>query len=241
MGGWARAARFKGAATRVCDMILVVGTVEILAIPAPASMLDERFVKWAQYVSRREGDSCADATSALLLGEIKGIISSAGSTAERILLLIAEAAVTELLLLPSLRAKTSVADEHAEPLYVQLHKTAFPSRAVTYLGKSSDLCLSVIGWDIVDGDTLLALEAQVHHLRHAFKGAVLRLEVQVCGPVVAEVFGVVARCARGGSGWVKFDRLHRRIESVTTDDLMHVGRRGHSRLHERVDTVVDEL
>lgn len=65
---------------------------------------------------RWERDSCADATSALLLGQIKRVVAGARGTAKGVLLHVREASVAELLLLASLRAEHGVADDHAEAL-----------------------------------------------------------------------------------------------------------------------------
>jgi len=103
-------------------MLLVGGTVDILSIPAC----------W-------EGNGCADATTALLLGEVKGIITSAWCSAEWILLLVAEAAMADLLLHSCLGSEPSITDEHAESL-----------------GESCDLCLAIVRGNIVNCDSFSA-------------------------------------------------------------------------------------
>jgi hypothetical protein len=65
---------------------------------------------------RREGDGRTNTPSTRPLWQIKRISASAWCATKRILLLVAEAAMTKLLLLALPGTKTRVADEHAEAL-----------------------------------------------------------------------------------------------------------------------------
>jgi hypothetical protein len=71
-----------------------------------------------EYVSdlRRKRNSRPDPTSTRSLRQVKRIRTRARRTAKRILLLVTEAAMADLLLLTLSCAQTCVADEHAEAL-----------------------------------------------------------------------------------------------------------------------------
>lgn len=110
--------------------------------------------------------------------------------------------MAQLLLLALLLPQPRVADQHAEPLRKRRH-----------------LAFSVVRRDVVHGDALTALQPEIHHLRDALVGPVGSAEVQVCGPVVAEVLGVVAGCAGGGDGGVVGQGRHGGVEGVAADNL----------------------
>lgn len=128
---------------------------------------------------RRESNRRPDPTATHLLGQLHCVVARARRSTERVLLFVGEAAVADLFLNARLFALTRVADQHPESF-----------------GECSDLALPVVRGDVVDGDAFLTAEAEVDHLRNALECPVARAEVEVCGPVVAEVLAVVARCAR---------------------------------------------
>ena len=119
MGGGAGAGRLEAAAAGVRDVALVVGAVDILAIPAS---------NYREYVSvgapvrtwrgnsRGEGDGCPDTAGAHLAGERSRVFARAGRAAERGLLDVVLAAVADLLLHAFLSAEARLADQHAEAL-----------------------------------------------------------------------------------------------------------------------------
>lgn len=69
--------------------------------------------------------------------------------------------------------------------------------------------------------------------------AVLRLEVQVRGPVVGEILRELAGCA--GCGVRDVTGGHGDVEAVSSDDLVDVGRGDLARVDEGVKTVDDDL
>jgi hypothetical protein len=97
-------------------VLFVVGTVDVLPIPAPTTVSVLVIAVQEGRIIRGECDRRANTTSTLLLRQVKRVISSARSATERILLLVAEAPVAELLLLAGLRTQHGVTNDHAESL-----------------------------------------------------------------------------------------------------------------------------
>lgn len=88
----------------------------------------------------------------------------------------------------------------------------------------------------VDIGCIMALCAQlsIWVLRHSFVRAILMSEVHHCRPVVRNVLGVGA----GRTGTLTANvSFHRSIESISTDDLMNVGRGNAVRFDEGVKTL----
>lgn len=91
--------------------------------------------------------------------------------------------------------------------------------------------------EVVDShSTLQVTQESIRVLGHALIRPVASLEVQNCSPVVREVLREAAGCASSLLGNI-LARVHSRIEGISTDDLVEVGRRDGTRLNERVKTL----
>ncbi len=116
MAGGTGARGLEAAGARVRDVALVVGGVDVFAIPAAASPL-----VWLNTVGNKgnerwEGNRGPDATGAELVRKRGRVLARAGRPAKGGLLDVVLAAVADLLLHGALVADGRVADEHAEAL-----------------------------------------------------------------------------------------------------------------------------
>lgn len=85
----------------------------------------------------------------------------------------------------------------------------------------------------------MACDVPVRHLGDALVTSVPSLEVHIRRPVVGEIIGRVAGCARRNLGDVGVG--HGGVERVSTDDLVNMGRRHLSGVHKRVKTLDSDL
>lgn len=79
----------------------------------------------------------------------------------------------------------------------------------------------------------------IRNLWHPLIAPVPRPEIQIRRPVVRQILGVAASRATGELANIA--GRHGRVEGVAANDLVHVRRRCHAGVHERIDAVDDEL
>lgn len=219
-GTWAR--RFKGTAARVCDMALVVGTVEVSAVPAC----------W-------ESDGRANPSSTLLQRQVCSVIPRAGCPSEWVLRDVGGTSVAELLLLTLTLAEHGVTNQHPEALNEDETDETLSVLCVeccTDLLERRDLCFPVVRRNVVDCDTLLPFQAQVDQLGNSLEASVTSLEVQIRRPVVGEVLAEGATGACAFCGGVIVDGWHACIECVSANYLMIVWCPQDSRVDQRIET-----
>lgn len=106
----------------------------------------------------------------------------------------------------------------------------------------------------------MSLQLKIYHLVHPlerpvpgfepqirclyFQSVIVSLQSNSRGityPVVAEVFGICATCARRLFRWIVRPRRHGSIERITADNLMQMDRRSLTGLNKRVDSVDNQL
>lgn len=123
--------------TWISNVFFVIWAINILPVPASARWSAYRLFEHVGRL-RREGDRRPNTTSTLLLRQVECVITSAWSTAERVLLHVAEATVTELLLLSGLGAESSITNQHTEALFCLAVSLVWMSLFLT-LGKAVTL------------------------------------------------------------------------------------------------------
>ena len=215
-----------GAGGRVGDVVLVVGRVVVLAVPAG----------WEGH-----GDTPAAATGSSR--EARDVLARAGSAAEWALLhvgLAAEADPTRHLLGI---AVGWVTNEHAEALdgSPTLASSVSITFARTYWLEGRDLGARCVSSNVVNCHAALDIKPDVRNLGNPLKGAVLGLEVSARRPVVAEVLRVGAAGASGLGRGVEDTGRHAGVERVASDDLMDVGAPNNTRIDQGVDPVDGKL
>lgn len=139
---------------------------------------------------RWECDGGPDTAGARLRGERRCVIARARGAAKRSLLNVMLAAVANLFSHALLSPPASFSHQHAEALVLLVcYRTRMaPSCPTTHRLEGRNGGLAVIGWNIVHRDAASSLEPKIDHLRNPLVRAILRTEVDVCGPVVAKVF-----------------------------------------------------
>lgn len=232
---------------RIGDVGFVVRGVEVLAIPAAAGMSVPKVSVSliAESYLRREGDRRPDPAFALLQRQVRGVVAGTRGASEGILLDVAVAPVAELLLLSLGFAEHRVTDQHSESLsdsgLGHPWGRAYQSIPPTHLLECRHLCLAVVRRNIVHCDALIALQAEVDHLRHSLERPVPRLEVQIGGPVVGEVLAECAACAGRLLGGIHDGGIHAGVERVAPDDLVVVRRPDHPGVDQGIEAFDDEL
>ena len=204
-----------GVAGRIRDVASVIGAVDVLPVPAGG-----------------EDDGYADAARARFVGElgcVGAVARGAGTAHDAVGFGEATVAVNQG---PArLCAKGRVSCDHSETLgYVSIGPGAGSGsvRSTYGLEHCSLLVAATERPHVVDGQPSFllqqgAVQATVCHLRNAPECAVLgRLEVDGCGPVVAEVLNHLARGTLGCSG--RIDRHWVHLENTVSNLLSRLKR-----------------
>lgn len=111
----------------------------------------------------------------------------------------------------------------------------------THRFKSSNSSLPIIRRNIIHRHAPIGCQSLIRHLRHTFQTPIPSSEVHIRSPIIREIFREsTCRTARL-TGLVISDGRHVCLEWIPTDDLMKMRGWRHGGVHERVQTLDDEL